>query len=66
MNRTPPPDAAALATALRACADGFHPAEAAMELLVRNASWLRREDFRDGYAHVCYASFAMSISRRRS
>lgn len=53
MNSTPPPDAAALATALRARADGFHQAEAAaVELLVCNASWLHREDFRDGYVHV--------------
>ena len=34
------------------CADGFHPAEAAVELLACNASWLHREDFRDGYVHV--------------
>ena len=51
MSRTPPPDATDLAAALRACADGFHPAEAAVELLVCDASWLHRKDFRDGYVH---------------
>ena len=52
MNRTTPPDATALAAALRACADGFHPAEAAVELLVCSAPWLHRDDFRNGYVHV--------------
>ena len=49
MTRTPPPGPAALATALRACADGFHPDAAAVELLIRHPAWLHREDFRDGY-----------------
>jgi hypothetical protein len=50
MSRTPPPDSD-LAAALRACADGFRPAEAAAELLVGSASWLHRDDFRDRYIH---------------
>lgn len=52
MSSPQPPGAPDLAAALRACADGFHPAEAAVELLVCNAPWLHREDFRDGYVHV--------------
>jgi hypothetical protein len=38
MNGTPSPDEPPLAAALRACADGFYPAEAAAELLIRHAS----------------------------
>jgi hypothetical protein len=49
MNGTPLPDDPPLAAALRACADGFYPAEAAAELLIGHASWLCRDDFRDGY-----------------
>jgi hypothetical protein len=49
VNTTPPPDAPPLAAALRACAAGFYPAEAAAELLIAHASWLCRDDFRDGY-----------------
>jgi hypothetical protein len=52
MNRTALPDDPPLAAALRACADGFYPAEAAAELLICHASWLYREDFRDSYMHV--------------
>ena len=52
MSRTPPPDPAVLAAALRACASGFRPAEAAVDLLIRSASWLHRDDFRDGYVHA--------------
>jgi hypothetical protein len=49
MTRTPLPDDPPLAAALRACAAGFYPAEAAAELLIAHASWLCRDDFRDGY-----------------
>jgi hypothetical protein len=52
MDRTPPPDDPPLADALRACADGFHPAEAAAELIICHASWPWREDFRDGYVDI--------------
>jgi hypothetical protein len=52
MNRTPLPDDPPLAAALRACAAGFYPAEAAAELLIAHASWLCRDDFRDGYVDV--------------
>ena len=52
MNRTPLHDEPPLAAALRACADGFYPAEAAAELLIGHASWLYRDDFRDGYVDV--------------
>jgi hypothetical protein len=38
-----------LAAALRACADGFYPAEAAAELLICHASWLHRQDFRESH-----------------
>jgi hypothetical protein len=31
---------------------GFHPAEAAAELLICHASWLHRLGFRDSYVHV--------------
>lgn len=48
MNRTAPPDNPPLAAALRDSADGFYPAEAAAELLIGHASWLRRDYFRDG------------------
>jgi hypothetical protein len=34
------------------CADGFYPAEAAAEFLIGHASWLCREDFREGYVDV--------------
>jgi hypothetical protein len=37
---------------LRACADGFYPAEAAAELIICHASWLHREDFCDGYVRI--------------
>jgi hypothetical protein len=52
MSRTPLPDEPSLAAALRACADGFYPAEAAAELLIGHASWLRRDDFCDGFVDV--------------
>ena len=34
-----------LPTALRACASGFHPAEASTELLISHGSFLDRSDF---------------------
>jgi hypothetical protein len=49
MTRTPPPDDPPLAAALRACDAGFYPAEAAAELLISHASWLCRDDFRNGF-----------------
>jgi hypothetical protein len=52
VNSTLPPDGPPLAAALRACAGGFHPAEAAAELLIAHASWLCRDDFRDGYVDI--------------
>lgn len=52
MNTTPLPDDPPLAAALRACAAGFYPAEAAAELLIAHASWLCREDFRSGYVET--------------
>jgi hypothetical protein len=52
MNRMPQPDDPPLAAALRACADGFYPAEAAAELLIGHASWLCRDDFRDGFVDI--------------
>jgi hypothetical protein len=52
VNSTLPPDGTPLAAALRACADGFYPAEAAAELLIAHASWLCRDDFRDGYMDI--------------
>ncbi len=55
-NGTPPRDEPPLATALCACAcacaDGPYPAEAAAELLISHASWLCRDDFRDGYVDI--------------
>ena len=51
-HRTPLPDEPPLAAALRACANGFYPAEAAAELLISHASWLCRDDFRDGFVDV--------------
>jgi hypothetical protein len=41
----------ALNAALRACAAGFHPAEASVELLIAHHSWLTRNDFRDRFVH---------------
>jgi len=38
-------------TALRACARGLYPAEAAVELLISHATWLRRDDFRDRFIY---------------
>ena len=49
---TPPPDEPPPATALHACADGLYPAETAAELLISHASWLSRDDFRDGYVGI--------------
>jgi hypothetical protein len=49
MNRMPQPDDPPLAAALRACSDGFYPTEAAAEILIGHASWLCRDDFRDGF-----------------
>ena len=49
MNTTLAPDDPPLSAALRACADGFYPYEAAAELLIAHASWLCRDDFRDDY-----------------
>lgn len=40
-----------LADALRACAAGLYPAEAAAELLIAT-TWMHRSDFRDGYIHA--------------
>lgn len=40
-----------LARALRACAAGLYPAEAAAELLIAT-TWMHRSDFRDGYIHA--------------
>jgi hypothetical protein len=51
-NGTPPPDEPPLAAALRACPGGLYPAEAAAELLISHASWLCRDDFRDGYVDI--------------
>lgn len=52
MNRTPPSDEPPLAAALRARAGGLYPAEAAADLLISHASWLCRDDFRDGFVDV--------------
>jgi hypothetical protein len=49
---TPPRGKPPLAAALRACAGGLYPAEAAAELLISHASWLCRDDFRDGFVDV--------------
>jgi hypothetical protein len=51
-NGMPQPDDPSLAAALRACADGFYPAEAAAEFLIGHASWLCRKDLREGYVDV--------------
>jgi hypothetical protein len=51
-NGTPPPDEPPLAAALRACAHGLYPAEAAAEFLISHASWLCRDEFRNGFADV--------------
>jgi hypothetical protein len=40
-----PPPRLALGTGLRAHTEGFYPAEAAAEMLIGNAVWLRRDDF---------------------
>ena len=44
-------DAADLAAALRAHARGLHTSEAAIELLIGNASWLHRSDFVHPFVH---------------
>lgn len=41
-----------LATALRAHARGVHCQEAAVELLIGHACWLRREDFLHTFVHT--------------
>jgi hypothetical protein len=60
MDRPPLPDDPSLAAALRSCADGFYPAEAAAELIICHASWLHREDFRDGYIHLGTGTVTMA------
>lgn len=40
-----------LTGALRACAAGLYPAEAAAELLIAT-TWMHRSDFRDRYIHA--------------
>jgi hypothetical protein len=42
---------AATAAALRACAAGYYPAEAGIELLIRHDCFLRRRDFA-GFVHA--------------
>ena len=41
-----------LSAALRAHADGLHASEAAAELLIAHASWLRRDDFLSQFMHT--------------
>jgi len=43
--------APALKTALRACAAGFYPAEAGVDLLIAHAWLLDRSDFHDRFVH---------------
>ena len=45
-------DRARLAAALRACARGLHPDEAACELIISHATWLHRGDFSDDFIHT--------------
>ena len=45
-------DTADLTAALRAHARGLHTREAAIELLIGHASWLRRTDFVDPFVHT--------------
>ncbi len=45
-------DTADLTAALRAHARGLHTSEAAIELLIGHASWLRRTDFVDPFVHI--------------
>jgi hypothetical protein len=42
---------AGLAAALRACANGVYPLQAAAELMISHGCWLRRTDFRDRFIH---------------
>lgn len=60
MDSTPPPDDPPLAAALRACADGFYPAEAAAKLIICHATWLHRQDFREWYVHLGAGPAAMA------
>lgn len=43
------------ASALRAHATGLHTDEAAVDLLINHASWLRRDDFLDRHVHLLAA-----------
>jgi hypothetical protein len=45
-------DTADLTAALRAHARGLHAREAAIELMLGHASWLRRTDFVDPFVHT--------------
>jgi hypothetical protein len=47
-------DTADLTAALRAHARGLHTREAAIELLIGHASWLRRTDFVDPFVHTAF------------
>jgi hypothetical protein len=48
VNSTLPADGPLMGAALRACADGFYPAEAAAELLIAHAFWLCLDDYLTG------------------
>lgn len=41
-----------LIKSLRACAAGFYPVEAGVELLIHHASWLARADFVEHFVHI--------------
>jgi hypothetical protein len=49
---TPASPGLSLPAALRACARGLYPLEAAVGLLISHACWLGREDFRDHFIHT--------------
>ena len=47
-------DTTDLTAALRAHARGLHAREAAIELMIGHASWLRRTDFVDPFVHTAF------------
>ena len=49
---TPRPPNQPLIRSLRACAAGFYPVEAGVELLIHHAIWLARADFVEHFVHI--------------
>lgn len=52
----PPSQTQPLTRPLRACAAGYYPAEAGVELLISHAAWLTRREFVERFVHIHIAT----------